>query len=97
MILTDFFLFLTQIDIFQSMRKELYISALLTLISVFLIISGFYCPPMGEINGSVLTAVGELFAFATLWNATVAVCKGKGVNFKHGRTEININDDEKKS
>lgn len=78
------------------MRKELYISALLTFISVLLIIGGFFCPPMGEIDGSVLTAVGELLAFATLWNATVAVCKGKGVNFRHGNTEINIKDDEKK-
>lgn len=76
------------------MRKELYISALLTFISVLLIIGGFFCPPMGEIDGSVLTAVGELFAFATLWNATVAVCKGKGVNFKHGNTEVSINDNK---
>lgn len=76
------------------MRKELYISALLTFISVLLIIGGFLCPPMGEIDGSILTAVGELFAFATLWNATVAVCKGKGVNIRHGNTEVNINDED---
>lgn len=79
------------------MRKELYISALLTFISVLLIIGGFLCPPMGEIDGSVLTAVGELFAFATLWNATVAVCKGKGVNFRHGNTEVSINDTDKEN
>lgn len=81
------------------MRKELYISALLTFSSVILIIGGFFCPPMGEIDGSILTAVGELFAFATLWNATVAVYKGKGVNFRHGNTEVSINDadEERKS
>lgn len=76
------------------MRKELYISALLTFISVLLIIGGFLCPPMGEIDGSVLTAVGELFAFATLWVTTIAVCKGKGVNLKHGNMEVSINDND---
>ena len=35
-------------------------------ISIGLIVGGFFCPPMGIIDGSVLTAVGELLAFATL-------------------------------
>ena len=35
-------------------------------LSILLIIGGFLCPPMGIIDSSVLTAVGELFAFATL-------------------------------
>ena len=76
------------------MRKELYISIVLTLVSVLLIVLGFILPPTGEIDGSVLTAVGELFGFATLWNATVAVCKGKGVNITHGKTSINVDADE---
>lgn len=29
-------------------------------------VGGFFCPPLGIIDGSVLTAVGELFAFAAL-------------------------------
>lgn len=29
-------------------------------------VGGFFCPPIGIIDGSVLTAVGELFAFAAL-------------------------------
>ena len=85
-----------KLKLFQSMRKELYISALITFISVLLIIAGFFFPPIGKIDGSVLTAVGELFAFSALWNVTIAICKGKGVNLRHGNTEINIKDDEKK-
>ena len=34
--------------------------------SVMLIVAGFVVPPMGEIDGSVLTAVGELLMFPTL-------------------------------
>ena len=35
-------------------------------LSILLIVGGFFCPPMGVIDGSVLTAVGLLFSFATL-------------------------------
>ena len=35
-------------------------------VSVGLIIGGFFVPPMGVIDGSVLTAVGELLLFPTL-------------------------------
>ena len=34
--------------------------------SVILIITGFLMPPRGEIDGSVLTAVGELILFPSL-------------------------------
>ena len=34
--------------------------------SIALIVGGFFVPPMGVIDGSVLTAVGILFAFGTL-------------------------------
>ena len=35
-------------------------------VSVGLIVGGFFVPPMGVIDGSVLTAVGELLLFPTL-------------------------------
>ena len=40
-----------------------YISFIL---SVLLIIVGFFCPPIGQIDGSVLTAVVLLILFATV-------------------------------
>lgn len=35
------------------------------LVCVGLTIGGFFCPPMGMIDGSVLTAVGELGGFCS--------------------------------
>lgn len=43
--------------------KTVYVTLFL---SVFLLIGGFLSPPMGVIDGSVLTGVGLLLAFATL-------------------------------
>ena len=39
---------------------------LILAISLLLIIGGFLLPPMGVIDGSVLTAVGELLMFGVL-------------------------------
>lgn len=36
------------------------------ILSIILLVGGFLCPPMGVIDGSVLTAVGLLLAFASL-------------------------------
>ena len=35
-------------------------------LSVLLIVGGFFCPPIGVIDGSVLSAVGLLLMFATI-------------------------------
>ena len=35
-------------------------------LSVALIVGGFFCPPIGQIDGSVLTAVGLLILFVTI-------------------------------
>jgi len=34
--------------------------------SIALIVGGFFVPPLGVIDGSVITAVGELLGFATI-------------------------------
>ena len=46
------------------MCRTVFIVCLLA--SVFLIVAGFFVPPTGEIDGSVLTAVGELLVFPTI-------------------------------
>lgn len=72
-----------------------HIVIILTGISLALIIGGFFCPPMGEIDGSVLTAVGEIFAFAALWTTMIAINRGADVSIQHGQTNIKIdNPDE---
>lgn len=55
-----------------------------------LIIGGFFCPPMGEINGSILTAVGLIFLWPALGFGAKALDEGHIATIKHNGTEINI-------
>lgn len=57
-----------------------------------LLIAGFLVPPTGAIDGSVLTGVGELFAFPTLWTVWHGIDKGIEAKLKHGNTEVTIGD-----
>lgn len=57
-----------------------------------LIIAGFIVPPTGSIDGSVLTAVGELFAFPTLWTVWHAIDKGIDAKMKIGKAEVTVGD-----
>ena len=58
-----------------------------------LFVGGFFCPPMGVIDGSVLKAAGILLGFATLAVAGQNLANGKDVIFNHGETEIKIKED----
>ena len=56
-------------------------------ISLLLIIGGFLLPPMGIIDGSVLTAVGELLMFGVLAQMPMlidAAKNGKSVKISKG-------------
>ena len=56
-------------------------------ISLMLIVGGFLLPPMGIIDGSVLTAVGELLMFGVLAQvpALISAAKnGKSVKISKG-------------
>lgn len=59
-------------------------------ISVALIVGGFFVPPMGQIDGSILTAVGELILFPTLLYAFRAIELGMKVKLQKGDTSISI-------
>ena len=59
-------------------------------VSVGLVIAGFVTPPIGVIDGSCLTAVGELLLFPTLLYAFRAIELGLTVKFNHGDTSIEI-------
>lgn len=59
-------------------------------VSVGLVVGGFFVPPMGVIDGSCLTAVGELLLFPTILYAYRAVELGLTVKFNHGDTSIEI-------
>lgn len=56
-------------------------------ISILLIVGGFFCPPMGIIDGSVLTAVGLLLMFsviAQIPRLIEAARNGKSIKLQKG-------------
>ena len=59
-------------------------------VSVALIVCGFIVPPLGAIDPSCLTAVGELLLFPTLIYAFRAIELGLRVKFQKGETSIEI-------
>ena len=63
-------------------------------VSVALIVAGFLVPPTGEIDGSVLTAVGELIIFPALAFGFRALEYGYDLKMTHGDTVIEVNNDD---
>lgn len=72
--------------------KYIFIACLVLAAAMF--VGGFFCPPMGVIDGSVLKAAGILLGFATLAVAGQNLANGKDVIFTHGDTKVEINDEE---
>ena len=66
-------------------------------ISLLLIVGGFLLPPMGIIDGSVLTAVGELLMFGALVQvpALISAAKnGKSIKVTRGNSSIEVSSSE---
>lgn len=63
-------------------------------ISVCLMVVGFLLPPTGVIDPSVLTAVGELFAFAALGVIPSAIKEGRSIKVTKGDASIEVGADE---
>lgn len=63
-------------------------------VSISLIVGGFFCPPMGEVDGSILTAVGELFLWPALALGGKAIIDGRKATFQHGENIITIESKE---
>lgn len=62
--------------------------------SLVLVVAGFFVPPVGVIDGSVLTAVGLLLMFATLAQIPVileAARNGKSIKLTRGDSSIEVN------
>lgn len=53
-------------------------------LSVLLIVGGFFCPPIGVIDGSVLSAVGLLLMFATIDKIPDAIKAGCNLKIQKG-------------
>lgn len=63
-------------------------------ISAALIIGSFFVPPMGQIDPSVLQAVGELQGFAALGVGFECIFTGMTVSLEKGDTKINVSKKE---
>ena len=70
------------------------VTAICFVISVLLIIAGFLLPPMGIIDGSVLTAVGELLLFPVVIYGFRAIELGMEVKIQKGDTSVEIHKDD---
>lgn len=65
-------------------------------LSIFLIVGGFVCPPLGVIDGSVLTAIGMLLAFAILAQVPTlieAAKAGKTIRLQKGDFSAEVSSD----
>ena len=58
--------------------------------SIGLFVGGFFVPPTGVIDGSVLTAVGMLLGFAVLAQVPVIIGMSKSAKITHGDTTIEV-------
>ena len=71
------------------------IAVVLASVAVVLIVVSFFVPPRGVVDGSVLAAVGELFAFASLFMIWESVDRGMDAKITHGGTKIELSNDDK--
>lgn len=73
-------------------HKGVFIVAFIVSLSLF--IAGFFVPPMGEIDGSVLKAAGILLGFATLAMIPSILESGRRATLRHGDTELIIGEED---
>lgn len=68
------------------------------LVALGLVIAGFCVPPMGEVSGSVLTAIGEILGGGALLtfvvNIPVYLEAGIKAKISHGATTVTVAADE---
>ena len=60
------------------------------IVSVALLITGFFVPPIGIIDGSCLSAVGEIIAIPTIMYAFRALEMGMKIKLQKGDASIEI-------
>ena len=80
-----------QLSIIHYPMRTFYITLITSLL---LIVGGFITPPIGQIDGSVLTAVGMLVLFATVEKIPEAIKAGRSIKVQKGNfcAEIEASD-----
>ena len=66
-------------------------------VSIALIVGGFFVPPLGVIDGSVLTAVGLLLMFSVIEKIPEAIKAGKSVKISKGDFTAEVGTEIKES
>lgn len=74
---------------FNKFDKVVFWLCLFT--SIILLTISFLIPPTGQIDPSVLTAVGELFGFASLAVVIRAIGKGSDISLQKGDINLTLN------
>lgn len=71
--------------------KTFYINLV---VSILLIVGGFLVPPVGIIDGSVLTAVGLLLMFSVIEKVPEAIKAGRNIKLQKGDSSVEISSDK---
>ena len=66
-------------------------------ISLGLLITGFFLPPSGQVHPSTLEAAGILFLYPALAFANKVLEEGHSATIQHGNTSIEIKKDEEET
>ena len=60
------------------------------IVSTLLIVAGFLVPPVGIIDGSVLSAVGLLLLFSVVERIPEAIKAGRNIKLQRGDSSVEI-------
>lgn len=85
-------LIIVMANIYNNINKTAFWVCLIS--SITLISISFVLPPLAVIDGSVLAAVGELFAFATLATIIEGIKKGGDITMTKGDTSLTFHTDD---
>lgn len=69
--------------------------AITTFAAIGLFTAGFFVPPMGAIDGSVLKAGGLLLGFASVAQVPELAKRGADFKIQHGQTSLSVNNPDK--
>ena len=76
--------------------KETIIFTITTIAAIALFVGGFFVPPMGIIDGSVLKAGGILLGFGSVAQVPLLAKRGADVTIQHGQTSLTVNNPDGK-
>lgn len=84
------------IEWLKSIQFAKAMCAVLTFCAIGLFVSGFFVPPLGIIDGSVLKAGGVMLGFAALWviaHVAIEIDKSSKAKLSKDGIEIEIKED----